>query len=105
MPRDVKLKRSLAQEKRTADQYNGARVPMSGATWHSKNDVRTDDLLIENKRTDNVSSITIKAKDLEELDRHACQEGRQGILQFDLNGREYVILRSGFARELLGLDG
>lgn len=77
---------------------------MSGATWHSKNDVRTDDLLIENKRTDNRSSITIKAKDLEDLDRHAAQEGRAAVFQFDLNDREYVILRSGFARELFGMD-
>jgi hypothetical protein len=104
MPLDAKLKKAAAQEKRTAGQYNGARTPQSGAGWVSKNDVRTHELLIENKRTDNVSSITIHAKDLEGLDRHACQEGRQGILQFDLNGREYVILRSGFARELLGLD-
>lgn len=98
------MKRSTAQEKRVAEQYKGSRTPMSGATWHSKNDVRSEDLLIENKRTDNKSGITIKAKDLEELDRHACQEGRQGVLQFDLNGREYVVLRSGFARELLGLE-
>ncbi len=104
MPRDLKLKRSIAQEKRTAQQYRGSRTPMSGATWHSKNDVRADDLLIENKRTDNAVSITIKAKDLEELDRHAAQEGRAAVLQFDLNGREYVILRNGFARELFGMD-
>jgi len=104
VPRDIKLKRSVAQEKRVAKQYKGSRTPMSGATWHSKNDVRSEDLLIENKRTDNKSGITIKAKDLEELDRHAAQEGRGAVLQFDLNGREYVILRSGFARELFGLE-
>lgn len=105
MPRDGgKVARSRKQEERTAQQYRGSRTPMSGATWHSKNDVRNHDLLVENKRTDNESSITIKAKDLEQLDRHACQEGRQGVLQFDLNGREYVILRNGFARELFGLD-
>jgi len=105
VPRDGgKVARSRAQEKRTAQQYRGSRTPMSGATWHSKNDVRSEHLLIENKRTDNTSSITIKAKDLEELDRNAAQEGRAAVLQFDLNGREYVILRSGFARELFGMD-
>ncbi len=77
---------------------------MSGATWHSKNDVRTDELLIENKRTDNKSQITLKALDLEELDRNAAREGRSAVLQFDLNDKEYVVLRSGFARELFGMD-
>jgi hypothetical protein len=104
VPRDIKLRRSVAQEKRTAERYKGSRSPQSGAGWVSKNDVRTDTLLIENKRTDNKSSITIKAKDLEDLDRNACREGRQAWFQFDLNGRSYVILREGFAMELAGLD-
>lgn len=97
-------KKSVAQEKRTAERYKGSRSPMSGAGWSSKNDVRSGQLLIENKRTDNKSSITIKAKDLEELDRHAAQEGRIAWFQFDLNGKEYVILREGMAMELAGLD-
>jgi hypothetical protein len=99
-----KVARSIKQEKRVAKQYNGSRTPMSGATWHSKNDVRTDELLIENKRTDNKSQITLKALDLEELDRNAAREGRSAVLQFDLNDKEYVVLRSGFARELFGMD-
>jgi hypothetical protein len=99
-----KVARSIKQEKRIAKQYRGSRTPMSGATWHSKNDVRTDDLLIEAKRTDNKVSITLKAKDLEELDRNAAQEGRNAWFMFDLNDREYVVLRSGFARELVGID-
>lgn len=103
MPRDPKLKRSLAQEKRTAERYRGARSPGSGAGWSSKNDVRSADLLIENKRTDNKKSITIKAADLEELDRNAAREGRQAWFQFDLNGRQYVILLEGFATELAGI--
>lgn len=98
------MARSIKQEKRVAKQYNGSRTPMSGATWHSKNDVRTDELLIENKRTDNKSQITLKALDLEELDRNAAREGRSAVLQFDLNDKEYVVLRSGFARELFGMD-
>ena len=105
MPRDGgKVKRSIAQEKRVARQYNGSRTPMSGATWHSKNDVRTDELLIENKRTDNTAGIRLKSKDLEELDKHAAQEGRSAVLQFDLNGKEYVVIRSGFFRELCGQE-
>lgn len=100
----LQSKRSKQQEERTAERYRGSRSPMSGAGWSHKNDVRTDQLLIENKRTDNKTSITIKAKDLEELDRHAAQEGRIAWFQFDLNGREYVILREGMAMELAGLE-
>lgn len=103
MPRDPKLRKSSAQEKRTAERYRGSRSPGSGSGWSSKNDVRTDDLLIENKRTDNKRSITIKADDLEDLDRNAAMEGRQAWFQFDLNGRNYVVLREGFATELAGL--
>lgn len=104
MPRDPKLKKSLAQENRTAERYRGSRSPGSGSGWSHKNDVRSDTLLIENKRTDNKVSITIKAKDLEDLDRHAAQEGRMAWFQFDLNGRSYVTLREGAAMEMAGLD-
>lgn len=99
----LRLKRSRKQEERTAAKYNGSRSPMSGAGWVHKNDVRTDQLLIENKRTDNKKSITLNAVDLEGLDRNAAREGRQAWFQFDLNGKSYVVLGEGFAMELAGL--
>lgn len=105
MPRDGgKVQRSRKQEDRIAKQYRGSRSVASGALWFAKNDVRTEHLLIEAKRTDNVSQITLKADDLEELDRNAAVEGRAAMLIFDLNGREYCVLRSGFARELMGME-
>ncbi len=65
---------------------------MSGAGWVHKNDVRNANLLIENKRTDNKKSITIKSTDLIDLWHNAVREGRMPVLQFDLNQRRYVIL-------------
>lgn len=65
---------------------------MSGAGWVKKNDVRSEDLLIENKFTDNKKSYTIKNVDLVELTQRAVLEDRIPVLQFDLGGRHYVVL-------------
>jgi hypothetical protein len=98
-----RIKRSQAQEKRTAEQYRGSRQARSGAGWAAKNDVRSETVLIENKRTDNKSSITIKNADLIALRNRAAKEMRIPILQFDLGGHSYSILTDDDARELLGL--
>lgn len=99
-----KLRRSQAQEQRFA-KATGARLsPRSGARWDRKNDSRTEQFLFENKRTDNRRSITLKADDLEKLRKHAIVEGRTGALQFDLNGRSYVVLAEVDFLTLAGLD-
>lgn len=85
-------KTSKKQEQRSARLYRGSRNPMSGAGWVKKNDVRSEDLLIENKFTDNKKSYTIKSVDLVELTQRAVLEDRIPVLQFDLGGRHYVIL-------------
>jgi hypothetical protein len=89
--RDI-LKKSLKQEKRSAKSYKGSRNAGSGSGWLRKNDVRSEQLLIENKLTIGIKSITIKDVDLRELRERAIVEDRTPVLQFDLNGRRYVVL-------------
>lgn len=85
-------KTSKKQEERSAKLYRGSRNPMSGAGWVKKNDVRSTDLLIENKFTNNQKSYTIKSTELKELHQRAIIEDRIPVLQFDLGGRHYVVL-------------
>lgn len=98
------LKKSQKQEKRTADTYRGSRNARSGAGWLRKNDVRSENLLIENKLTTNVKQITLKSKDLIELQQRAILEDRIPVLQFDCNNRRYVVLVENDFIELAGLD-
>lgn len=87
-------KKSIAQEKRTAESYGGTRNAMSGAGWMRKADVRTPEFMIENKtKMDPLSkSYSIKAVDLRDLTKRARLEGRTPLLQFDLAGHNYVVL-------------
>jgi hypothetical protein len=86
------MKKSRKQEKRSADTYNGSRNAGSGSFWLRKNDVRSTKFLIENKLTIGTKSITLKEVDLRELRERAIIEDRTPVLQFDLNGRHYVVL-------------
>lgn len=86
------IKKSRKQEKRSADTYRGSRNAGSGSFWLRKNDVRSTELLIENKLTIGTKSITLKEVDLRELRERAILEDRVPVLQFDLNGRSYVVL-------------
>ena len=86
------MKKSRNQEKRSAATYNGSRNAGSGSFWLRKNDVRSVEFLIENKLTIGTKSITLKEVDLRELRERAIIEDRTPILQFDLNGRNYVVL-------------
>ena len=84
-------KRSKKQEERTAEKYNGSRNVMSGAGWVRKNDVRTIDLLVENKFTDK-KSYSIVSQEMVKLARTAILEDRVPVLQIDLGGRSYVVI-------------
>lgn len=66
-----------------------------------KNDVRSDEWLVEAKRTDNRKSITIKAADLEDVRKNAAKTGRSPALAVELNSRNYVILTEADFLELL----
>lgn len=87
-----RLKKSRKQEKQTADRYKGSRNAGSGSGWLRKNDVRSHEFLIENKFTDNTKQYTVKFKDLTELHQRAILEDRIAVLQFEIQGRRYVIL-------------
>jgi hypothetical protein len=97
-------KSSVKQEKRTASTYRGSRNARSGAGWLRKNDVRSENLLIENKLTTGDKQITIKVVDLVELRERAILEERTPVLQFDLAGRRYVILHEDDFVELIEGD-
>lgn len=94
------MKKSRKQEKKAADTYRGSRQPQSGAGWVRKNDVRSENLLIECKLTENMKSYTIKYVDLRELEVRAITEDRLPVLQFDLAGKQYVVLTQ---EDFLGL--
>lgn len=94
MARTEDQKRSDAQEKRTAKRFNGSVTPGSGRGWKFKHDVRTEHFLIENKtRRPDGKSYTVNAVDLRDLNKRAIMDGKTGLLQFDLGGHSYVILR------------
>lgn len=97
-------KMSIAQEKRTADKYRGSRNAMSGAGWLRKADVRTADFMIENKlRMDpDAKSYSVKAVEMRDLVKRAILEGRIALLQFDLGGHNYVVLREDDFLEIIG---
>ena len=85
-------KASKRQEERTANKYRGSRNAGSGSGWLRKNDVRSEAFLIENKLTTGAKSYSIKSVDLKELEMRAILEDRVPVLQFDLNGKSYVVL-------------
>lgn len=86
------LKASRKQEERTAKEYRGSRNAGSGSGWIRKNDVRSEEFLIENKLTTNGKSYTVKFVDLRDLEKRAILDNRTPVLQFDLGGKSYVIL-------------
>jgi hypothetical protein len=86
------MRASRKQEERTANRYRGSRNAGSGSGWLRKNDVRAEQFLIENKLTENTKSYSIKFKDLDELRTRAIMDDRIAVLQFDLGGRNFVIL-------------
>lgn len=87
-----RLKQSRKQERQTAVRYKGSRNAGSGSGWLRKNDVRSHEFLIENKFTDNQKQYSVKLKDLTELQQRAILEDRVPVLQFEIQGRRYVII-------------
>lgn len=87
-----RMKRSKKQENKTAGRYKGSRNAGSGAGWMRKNDVRSHEFLIENKFTDNQKQYLVKIKDLIELEQRAILEDRVPVLQFEVQGKGFVIL-------------
>lgn len=97
-------KASKKQENRSAQVYRGSRNAGSGSGWLRKNDVRSEDLLIENKLVTGNKSYSIKSQDLVDLTQRAVLEDRIPVLQFDLAGRHYVVLNEADFVSLVGND-
>lgn len=89
---DRRIKLSRKQEKDSAKFHNGRVQPGSGSGWVRPNDVQAERFLVENKRTDNERSITIKADDLRRVRVNATRRDLIGILEFYLGGQNYIIL-------------
>jgi hypothetical protein len=82
-------------------QANGARLHGgSGNGPTKKNDSHSDRFLFENKRTDNKRQISIKETDLRDLRNQAALEGREPVLSFELNGRDYYVITDHLWAEL-----
>ena len=92
---------SRQQERKGTARFGGVQNARSGAGWSRKNDGRTDDELIEFKRTDNRSSITLRYDDLHALWLHAVAECRRPILGFELRGEHWVTLPESDYHELV----
>lgn len=88
---DDRLRKSRRQEREGMRKLGGRQTGRSGANWHSKNDGRTVETLVEYKRTDNKKQITIHYTDLRDAERNALAEGRTMEFRFELMNREYVV--------------
>ena len=97
---DRRLLLSRQQEKKGMARFGGSQSPRSGAGWSRKNDGRTDDELIEFKRTDSRHSIRLLADDLDALYRHAMAECRIPLLCFELRGKRWLVLPESDYHEL-----
>ncbi len=82
---------SRKQEGRLAQAVGGLSVPASGAFWHRKGDVRSDDLLIEAKTTEK-KSFSIVGTIWDKIRREALLDGRLPVLAISLQGRNLVVL-------------
>jgi hypothetical protein len=92
---------SRKQETKGMERFGGSKSPRSGARWDRKNDGRTDTELVEFKRTDNRSTITLRWADLDALYRHAVAESRLPVLVFELGGKQWVVLPEPDYHELV----
>lgn len=93
-------RRSAAQEKGVETVHGGRRTPGSGSGWRLRGDVRTDRFLFECKSTENRTQITIKYKDLRQVELRAVPSGRAPVLTFDIGGSRYHILTDADFAEL-----
>lgn len=100
-------KRSQKQEKRVADLLGTRVQPGSGClpSLTLKNDSIGEDILVENKYTDNKRQYTIKYCDLQKVVERALLQGKEPVMQLDLNElsphSEFVVITLEFFAELL----
>lgn len=88
------LKRSKRQERKTAKELGGKRVPLSGAHWTAKGDVSAEKELVECKQTSR-KSYTLSAAVLEKILHEAYRAAKRPVLQVQFThgkGGRYAII-------------
>lgn len=85
---DQNKKKSIKQERETAKEVGGRTTPASGAKWHSKADVKSDNYLIECKITEK-QYYSLKLSTWEKINEEATKAGlRTPVIRIDLeNGK------------------
>jgi hypothetical protein len=104
MPYDPKRHRSDRQERKLADRVDGKVSKGSGSGWRQRQDVRSDGVLWEMKRTDNRKTISIKVDDWLQLRHHALQEGRVPLMHIEIENRRFVLTSEDDFLEMTGLE-
>ena len=86
-----KMRKSQAQEARTAKAINGQRTPGSGAFAGHKGDVISDDFLVECKMTVK-KSISLKSAWLAKIYREAVEKGKYPALHITVeeSGQDWI---------------
>lgn len=82
---------SRKQEQRVAQDIGGRAVPASGAFWSRKGDARSDECLVEAKRTDK-ASISIKKQVWEKIRREALLDARYPVMALQIQDRNLAVL-------------
>ncbi len=84
--------KSVLQEKRTAEEFEGRTTPMSGA-GNIKGDVTTEEFLIECKTTSK-TQFPVKLAVLEKLTKEAMNARKIPLMQVDLDDESKGLNRS-----------
>jgi hypothetical protein len=87
---DDRVRKSRKQERKGMERRGGRTT---------KNDGRTNDSVVEFKRTDG-KTITLQGSDLRDAEFHALDEGREFELPFELMNRRYVVVTESYLDEL-----
>jgi hypothetical protein len=97
-----RLTASKHQEEATAERLGGKRTPGSGNQWHSKNDVKSKEWLVENKTTEK-ERYSLKISDLRSLLMNAILEEKKPVMEVEFRGKlkeSFVIMPLWAAKEL-----
>lgn len=79
------------REERVAKELKGKRVSGSGATPWAKEDIVTDQFLVQHKSTSKASH-SIKKEDLENLRRNAIDVDKKPLYVVDFDKKRYYII-------------
>lgn len=86
-----------------AEEFEGTRVPFSGATFLGKLDVvsggKFNGYLIENKYTTK-KSYSLNKHYIRECERLARREGKKCFMRVDYEGQKYIVIRQDWFQEL-----